>query len=224
MKFLGDGAAGSPVQVKICGITRAEDARDVVAAGADALGLVFYPPSPRYVSVAAAREIVACVDGGVSVVALFANPEPGEVTGVLDQLAIDLLQFHGTETASFCESFDRPYMKALHVREGVDLACGASPYAKAAALLLDNGSGGKWGGTGECFDWSLVPGELHGQRQPKLGLAGGLCAANVAQAIDRVRPFAVDVSGGVESTPGIKDRHKIAAFIDEVHRAGFEKH
>lgn len=196
-------------RAKICGITTVEDAQAAVAAGADAIGLVFYAKSPRHVTVEEAAEIVASLPPFVDAVGLFVNTDPYEVNSVLSRVRLDLLQFHGDETSFYCQSFGRPYIKALRVRHGVDLLQSAAEYASAKALLLDTYQEGVVGGTGETFDWSLIPGNL-----PKpVILAGGLTPLNVGEAISRVRPYAVDVSGGVEREKGIKDANMIAAFM-----------
>ena len=201
-------------RIKICGITRAEDATAVVDAGADALGLVFYPPSPRAVDIAAAKIIVADVPAFVSVTALFVNPTVEEVQSVLDSVRIELLQFHGDEEDAFCRQFNRPYIKALRVRQASDLVASCLRFPNALGILLDSYKPGVPGGTGETFDWSLVP-----ATPPKpIILAGGLAPENVAAAIEQVAPFAVDISGGVEAAKGIKDHGKINEFVKEVYR------
>jgi len=201
-------------RIKICGITRAKDATAVVDAGADALGLVFYPPSPRAVDIAAAKIIVADVPAFVSVTALFVNPTVEEVQSVLDSVRIDLLQFHGDEEDAFCRQFNRPYIKALRVRQASDLVASCLRFPNALGILLDSYKPGVPGGTGETFDWSLVP-----ATPPKpIILAGGLAPENVAAAIEQVAPFAVDISGGVEAAKGIKDHGKINEFVKEVYR------
>lgn len=199
-------------RVKICGITRPEDALAAVEAGADAIGLVFYPPSPRVVTPEQARAICAVLPPFVTVTALFVDAAEAAVRGLLDRLPIDLLQFHGDEPPAYCECFRRPYMKALRVRPELDLNGQAAGYRSAAALLLDAYRPGVPGGTGETFDWGLIPRDLG----CPVVLAGGLNAGNVARAIARVRPYAVDVSGGVERAKGIKDKAKIEAFMNEV--------
>lgn len=201
-------------RIKICGITRVEDGLACARLGADAIGLVFYPRSPRAVSIEQAQVIVAALPPFVTTVALFVNPERAEVDAVLQTVRPDLLQFHGHETADFCRQFGVRYLKALPVLAGVDLLQSATEYADAAALLLDTPTEA-FGGCGESFDWSLIPAEL-GSR---CVLAGGLDATNVAAAIRQVRPWAVDVSSGVEVKKGIKDADKIAAFIKEIRNA-----
>jgi phosphoribosylanthranilate isomerase len=202
-------------RAKICGITRVEDGLSAVRAGADAVGLVFYARSPRNVELDTAARIVRALPPFVSSVALFVNPSAGDVDAVLRLVRPDVLQFHGEETPEFCRAFGVPYLKAARVRPGVDLLQFASLYADARGLLLDAWSEGAHGGTGERFDWALIPADLP---RPVI-LAGGLTAANVAQAIRAVRPWAVDVSSGVEASKGIKDAARIAAFMKEVRNA-----
>ncbi|UZK03548.1 phosphoribosylanthranilate isomerase [Venatoribacter cucullus] len=205
-------------RLKICGITRPQDAMAVVQAGADAIGLVFYAPSPRAVDIATAQAVVAVVPAFVTVTALFVDPAADEVQKVLDSVRIDLIQFHGDEEDDFCSQFNRPYIKAIRVRQASDVVASCLRFPGALAVLLDSYKPGVPGGTGETFDWSLVPDEL-----PKpIILAGGLTIANLASAIRQVRPFAVDVSGGVEADKGIKDPGKITAFADEVYRVDQE--
>ena len=204
----------SVVRSKICGITRIEDALIAAEAGADAIGLVFYAKSPRAVSIQQARDIVAALPAFVTTVGLFVNASREELNDVLAGVALDLLQFHGDETPAECESYQRPYIKALRVKPGDDIAQLAAPYAKARGILLDTYMPGIPGGTGAAFDWSLVP---RGLPQPVI-LAGGLSADNVQVAIEQVRPYAVDVSGGVEADKGIKDAAKIRAFMQAIGR------
>lgn len=201
-------------RIKICGITRIEDALAAAKAGADAIGLVFYAPSPRAVTPERAAAIVAALPPFVTTVGLFVDAEAAYVHEVLKQVPLDLLQFHGDEDVAYCERFDRPYLKAIRVREGQDLATVAAAWPSASGILLDSYKPGVPGGTGEIFDWSLVP----AQRRWNLILAGGLSADNVAQAITEVQPWAVDVSGGVEAAKGVKDIDKINAFVQEVKR------
>jgi phosphoribosylanthranilate isomerase len=201
-------------RIKICGITRVEDARAAAACGADAIGLIFYRPSPRYVTPEQAREIVESLPAFVTPIAVFVNPERDEVEAAIAAGA-DMLQFHGDESPEFCAGFERPYIKAARIRPGMDLLKYLSPYASARAWMLDAYHGELWGGTGSAFDWSLVP--THAARP--IVLSGGLTAANVADAIRRVRPYAVDVSTGVESAKGVKDAGRIAAFVAGVRNA-----
>lgn len=198
-------------RVKICGITRRQDAEFSVEMGADALGFVFYPPSPRAVTVIEAKEILLQSPLFVSVVALFVNATPEEVNICINTLPIDVLQFHGDESPEYCGQFGKPYLKAVSMRDGMDLADIADQYSSAEALLLDSYQVGIPGGTGRTFDWSLI------QKIDKpIILAGGLTADNVAVAIKQVQPYAVDVSGGVEESKGIKSNMKISAFMQEV--------
>jgi phosphoribosylanthranilate isomerase len=196
-------------RVKICGITRVEDALAAARAGADAVGLVFHAASPRYLTAEQARAIVQALPAFVAAVGLFVDAEPSAVRAILNQVPLDLLQFHGRETPEQCRSYGRRYIKALAMRPDLEVAREAGAYPDAAAILLDADKAGAAGGTGETFDWARVPAGL---AQPLI-LAGGLTPANVAAAVARVRPYAVDVSGGVERSPGIKDADKIAAFI-----------
>jgi len=205
----------SVVRSKVCGITRIEDALLAVAAGADALGFVFYSKSPRAVSIERARGIIAALPPFVTTVGLFVNTDRRELTRLLDGLPLDLLQFHGDETPSDCAGYQRPYIKALRIKPGDDVTQLAAPYADASGILLDTFVPGIPGGTGAAFDWSLVP---HKLSQPVI-LAGGLTPQNVFAAIEQVRPYAVDVSGGVEASKGIKDAGKVEAFLREVRRA-----
>lgn len=202
-------------RVKICGITRVEDALAAAHAGADAVGLVFVAASPRRVSADQAAAIVAALPPFVSSVALFVNPTASEVSAVLETLRPDLLQFHGEEPPEFCAAFGIPYLKAVRVRPQTDLLQYANVYAGARGLLLDAYHPSSHGGTGQRFDWDLIPPDL---TRPII-LAGGLTPENVAQAVRRVRPWAVDVSSGVEVDKGIKDAGRIAQFVREVRNA-----
>ncbi|MFA5081151.1 MAG: phosphoribosylanthranilate isomerase [Hydrogenophilaceae bacterium] len=199
-------------RIKICGITRAEDGLAAARLGADAIGLVFAEKSPRRVDLARAAEIGRALPPFVVTVALFVNPDPAEVAAVVRDLRPSLLQFHGEEAPAFCRAFQVPYLKAIRVRPETDLLQCASDFADAAGLLLDAYTPVAHGGTGHRFDWSLIPAGL----PLPVVLAGGLEAGNVAEAVRRVRPWAVDVSSGVESAKGIKDAAKVAAFINEV--------
>ena len=199
-------------RVKICGITRPEHARAAAGAGADAIGLVFYEPSPRFVSVARAHAVCAALPPLVSVVGVFVNPAPREIEAAVDALPVDLLQFHGDEPPALCAGAGKPYVKAVRVRSRADVVDAAARYPDARALLLDAHHDALWGGTGKRFDWSEAPGDVG---RP-LVLSGGLTPENVAGAIRLVRPFAVDVSGGVESAPGEKDPERMERFLREV--------
>ena len=202
-------------RVKICGITRVQDALEAVRCGADAIGLVFYAASPRHVSVQQAQQIVAALPPFVSVVALFVNAMPAEIETVLSQVRIDIVQFHGDETAADCERIKLPYFKAIRVKSDTNLLQCALDFFSASALLLDTYSEAAYGGTGHVFDWDLIPKNM---TKPMI-LAGGLIAENVGLAIQKVKPYAVDISGGVEVSKGIKDADKIAAFMLAVQAA-----
>ncbi len=196
-------------RVKICGITRREDALAAAWLGVDAIGLVFYPKSPRAVSIEQARAIVRDLPPFVSVVALFVDAQSEAIHRVLDQVAIDMLQFHGDERPADCARFGKPYLKAVRMQEDVDVAGFASAYGDAAGLLLDAYVTGVPGGTGVRFEWSRVPRNVG---KPII-LAGGLSPDNVGQAVAQAQPYGVDVSGGVEAEKGVKDVAKMAAFI-----------
>ncbi|MFW5427123.1 MAG: phosphoribosylanthranilate isomerase [Methylophagaceae bacterium] len=198
-------------RVKICGITRRQDAEFAVEMGADALGLVFYAPSPRAITIAQAQDMVIGLPPFVSIVALFVDADSDYVKACMAALPISILQFHGDESAEYCEQFNHPYMKALRMRDGIDLKAAAKRYTSASAILLDSYQPGVPGGTGQVFDWSLVA-----NINVPVILAGGLDAENVAQAIKQVEPYAVDVSGGVELSKGIKDKDKVRKFMQEV--------
>ena len=200
---------------KICGITRPEDALVVASQGADAIGLVFYPPSPRNVSIEQARAVIAALPPFVTTVGLFVDADETAVTAILDEVPLDLLQFHGEEEEAYCNSFGRPYFKAVRMAEDVDLVAEAGRFSSAKALLLDSYQKGVPGGTGHAFDWARIP---EGLDKPII-LAGGLGPENVVEAIRTVRPYAVDVSSGVEAAKGIKDAEKIIAFMRGVERA-----
>lgn len=202
----------SGVRSKICGITRIEDALAAVDAGADAIGFVFYAKSPRAVSVEQARAIIAALPPFVTTVGLFVNISRCELTEILEIVPLDLLQFHGDETPEDCDGYHRSYIKALRVQAGDDIAASCRAYSRASGILLDTYVAGVPGGTGEAFDWSLIPQTL----SKPIILAGGLTPDNVAQAIAQVRPYAVDVSGGVEMSKGIKDHDRIRAFMHAV--------
>jgi phosphoribosylanthranilate isomerase len=205
----------SATRIKICGITRPQDALAAAAGGADAIGMVFYPESPRAVSAAQAREIVAVVPPFVTVVGLFVDEPADAVRRTLEDVPVDLLQFHGDETPDYCSQFARPWIKALRVRAETDVAGECERYHSGRGVLLDTWHEGKAGGTGKTFDWEL------GRVSTSLPvvLAGGLDADNVGGAIKALRPAAVDVSSGVESAPGIKDAAGIRQFIGAVRQA-----
>lgn len=200
------------VRIKICGITRLADAHCAVALGADALGFVFYQKSPRNVTVQQVRGIIDELPPFVTKVALFVDPKEEQVRQVLSKLPIDVIQFHGEESAHFCQSFGYPYIKAIRVAAGSKLLEESSRYGSAAAILLDSHVEGVAGGTGRIFDWSLIPTTIS---QPVV-LAGGLNADNIDEAIRTVKPFAVDVSGGVERAKGVKDGKAMQRFIKAV--------
>ncbi len=199
-------------RVKICGITSVEDALTAVAYGCDAIGLVFYAPSPRYVSLEKAAEIVAALPPFVSAVGLFVDATQDKVKSVLAAVNLDCLQFHGNETPAQCRAYGVHYMKAIRVQPDTNLLQYEIDFYDAKALLLDTYVEGLVGGTGQAFDWNLIPKTL----TKPIVLAGGLTADNVALAIKQARPYAVDVSGGVEKSKGIKDAAKIAAFMKNV--------
>jgi phosphoribosylanthranilate isomerase len=201
-------------RIKVCGITRRQDARAAAEAGADAIGLVFYPPSPRYLSTERAVEIRDALPPFVQTVALFVNADAAQVAQVLQRVRPAMLQFHGEETPEFCAQFGTPFVKACRVKPGVDALEYLRPYSRAAAWLFDSYVP-EYGGVGERFDWSLLPAA---HERPVI-VSGGLSRENVAEAIRRVRPWGVDVSSGVESAKGVKDAGKIAAFIAEVRNA-----
>ena len=201
-------------RIKICGLTREEDVDAAVAAGADAIGFVFYPPSPRYIAPQRAAELARRIPPFVDVVGLFVNEAPELVRAACEALPINVLQFHGDEDAAYCRQFARPYLRAARVRPGLDLVEFASSFPDARGVLLDAFVEG-YGGGGHVFDWTLIPSNLPSY----LVLSGGLTADNIGDAIRRVRPVAVDVSSGVEAGKGIKDHSKIAAFVAAVRKA-----
>ena len=201
-------------RIKICGLTRLEDLQVALQAGADAIGLVFYPPSPRFVDLKTAAELARAVPPFVTIVGLFVNTNPALVKETLAAVPIHLLQFHGDEDEDYCRQFDRPYMKAARVKPGMDLVQYVADFPSAQAILLDAFVDG-YGGGGKVFDWTLIPQKL----AKPIVLSGGLDAGNVGEAIVRVRPAAVDVSSGVEAAKGIKDAEKIRAFVAAVRSA-----
>lgn len=199
-------------RIKICGITRESDALAASEAGADAIGMVYYPKSPRAVNLAQAQRISRVIPPFISTVVLFVNPTAGEVRAVISKVQPDLLQFHGDETSKFCLQFERPYIKAVRAKSAAYLEQQFTAHSDCRGYLVDTYVEGVAGGTGKRFDWAL----LEGLPTDKLILAGGLDASNVSQAITTVNPCAVDVSGGVEMSKGIKDASKMAAFISAV--------
>ncbi|WP_043315492.1 phosphoribosylanthranilate isomerase [Microbulbifer sp. HZ11] len=203
------------MRVKICGITSVEDARLAVDAGADALGLVFYPPSPRHVTAERAAEIASAVSPFAVLTGLFVDAHPQDVEDILKLVPLNLLQFHGDENAPYCRQFHRPYMKALRMKPGLDPVEAMAAYPDARGILLDAYRKGVPGGTGDTFDWQRVP---QGSDRHII-LAGGLNLENVAEAIAAANPHGVDVSGGVEAAPGRKDPHKVRAFIRAARNA-----
>lgn len=206
----------SSVRIKICGLRSPEQALAAVAAGADAIGLNFHGASPRAVELSAAREICAVLPPFVTTVGLFVDAREADIEAVLDALPLQMLQFHGDEDEANCRRWQRPYLKALRMRAGLDIRAAMAAHGRATGILLDSYRPGVPGGTGEVFDWDRIP-----QQRPRpVVLAGGLTASNVAEAIRRVRPWAVDVSGGVEREPGVKDPAAMEAFVRAVRAAG----
>ncbi|PPC95317.1 MAG: phosphoribosylanthranilate isomerase [Methylotenera sp.] len=201
-------------RVKICGITNVTDAFVAIKHGADAIGLVFYEASPRNVTIQQAAEIARSVPPFVSVVGLFVNANPSFIQEVITNVELDLIQFHGDEKQADCTPYKLPFIKAVRVKPDTNLVQYAADFPDAKALLLDTFTEGMVGGTGQVFDWKLIP---HNIDKPII-LAGGLKAENVSLAIQTVKPYAVDISGGVESAKGIKDAAKIAAFMQQVER------
>ncbi|MGH8551257.1 MAG: phosphoribosylanthranilate isomerase [Methylococcales bacterium] len=213
-KISNNGNGPGRTRVKICGFTRKADAYCAAMLGVDAIGLVFYPESPRAVSVDLAREIVSGLPPFVSVVALFVDEKPGRIHEIIENVTVDLLQFHGDESPEFCASFAVPYIKAIRMDARVDIGEIERRYSAARGLLLDTYHPEQKGGTGLRFDWTRIPGHA---RMPII-LAGGLNAENVSGALESAHPFGLDVSSGVELGKGIKDRDKMAAFLAKVHR------
>ena len=207
------------VRVKICGITVIEDAMAAVDAGADAIGLVFYKHSPRYVDIETAAAIAVTVPPFVSKVGLFVNADQSTIKDVLSNVQLDLIQFHGSESPAECEGFDMPYIKAVNVDSDLDYAESEARYHTAAALLLDTHVKGVPGGTGQSFDWTRIP----SRRNKPLILAGGLTAENVGNAVRLVQPYAVDVSSGVETSSHKKSTQRINAFLEAVRLADSNK-
>jgi phosphoribosylanthranilate isomerase len=203
-------------RVKICGITQTEDALACVAHGVDALGFVFYEASPRFVEIEKTQEIVNKLPPFINKVALFVNANTKIVERHLKSLSIDVLQFHGDEEEAFCNSFGKPYIKAIRVQQDTNIMAFAEQYDTASGLLLDAFDAKQYGGTGQTLDWSVLPKNCH----LPLILAGGLSDKNVAEAIHATHPYAVDVSSGVEASKGIKDHQLIKQFLQEVRRVG----
>ncbi len=202
------------VRIKVCGVTSVADARAVALSGADSIGLMFYEKSPRHVTIRQAAEIVRSLPPFISVVGLFVDADDVDIENVLSNVPLTLLQFHGNETESQCSRWGHRYIKAFRVKPDVSVSEMVAPYFSASGYLLDSYRKGVPGGTGEKFDWQLVPDNLD---KPVI-LAGGLEPGNVAEAIRQVRPYAVDVSSGVESSPGFKDQKKVNAFIKATGR------
>ncbi len=204
------------VRIKICGITRAEDALAAVALGADAIGLVFYEASHRVVNAAKAREIVHLLPPFISKVGLFVDANESYIRKVMAEVSLDVLQFHGDESVEDCRRYEKPYIKAIKMREAMDFHQQIAEYPDASGILIDTYVEGEAGGTGEVFDWGLIPQDITGKA---IILAGGLSPYNVADAILKTKPYAVDVSSGVEQDKGIKSKEKMQAFIREVKYA-----
>ena len=203
-----------PVKIKFCGITREQDAQAAVACGADAIGFVFHPASARYVAPQVARQIARDLPPFLCKVGLFVNVTSGEIARVVDLVGLDIVQFHGDEAPAECARSPRPWIKALRVAPGLDLAAACARYSAASAWLFDTYDASLYGGTGRAFDWRRIPTE---SARPVI-LAGGLTVENVAGAIAAARPYAVDTSGGIEAAKGIKDRDKMQRFVAEVRR------
>ncbi|NOQ76420.1 MAG: phosphoribosylanthranilate isomerase [Methylococcaceae bacterium] len=199
-------------RIKICGFTQVKNAVEAAHLGVDAIGLVFYPPSPRNVSIEQAVNIVNALPAFVTVVALFVDAQEAQIRDILSKVSIDCLQFHGDETVEACRLYKKPYMKAVRMKPGLDVMALAEEYNDASALLLDAYHPGIKGGSGSQFDWELIP----AQCPLPVVLAGGLQVDNARQAVETVRPYALDVSSGVESSKGIKDVAKMAAFIQAI--------
>lgn len=202
-------------RIKICGITHVEHAIHAAELGVDALGLVFYPPSPRHVELAQAAEIAAALPAFVTAVGLFMNPDEATVRAALNAVPLEVLQFHGEESADFCRQFGRPYLKSVPMGGKIDAVQYASQYPDARGVLLDSNAVGQAGGSGHTFDWGKIPTNLP---QPLI-LAGGLNPDNATAAVQQVRPYAVDVSSGVEQAKGIKDSARMTAFVQAIHAA-----
>ena len=205
-------------RVKICGITRPDDGVEAARLGVDAIGLVFYEKSPRHVTIEQAKVICEALPGFVTVVSLFLDADAEQVNHVLAACPIDLIQFHGKEGADFCQSFDRPYIKAVGMADNKELAIAMEQYSTAKGLLLDSHITGEAGGSGETFNWDNIP----QQYRNSIILAGGLRPENIAEAIRKVQPYAVDLSSGVESESGIKDAALMAQLMNEVRKVNCE--
>lgn len=202
-------------RVKICGFTRVEDALSAARLGVDAIGLVFYPPSPRNIEISKAVEIVSALPAFVTIVALFVDAKKAQINDVLARVPVDCLQFHGDESPESCRVYGKPYMKAVRMKPETDLHAIANQFHDASALLLDAYHPGIQGGSGSRFDWDVIPADL----PLPIVLAGGLTADNAGEAIASVKPYALDVSSGVEVTKGIKDAEKMAAFMRTTYHA-----
>ena len=202
-------------RIKFCGITRLSDALEAAHLGVDALGFVFYPDSPRYIEPSKAAEIIEQLPAFVSCVGLFVNSPQKTVEQVIQLSKIDTLQFHGDEKPEYCTAYDLPYLKAIRMKPETDLLKLANTYQSASALLLDSYTKGIPGGTGNTFDWAVIPASV----SKPIILAGGLSSDNVASAIKQINPYAVDTSGGIEQAKGVKDAAKMAAFVNEVNNA-----
>lgn len=200
------------LRVKICGMTRREDILQASSLGADAIGFVCYEKSPRFVGLEKARQLLTELPPFLAVVAVLVNPDKGFVQDLLQALPVTMLQFHGEESAAFCEQFHKPYIKAVPALTGEQIEKAAREYASASALLLDTPSSDQKGGTGRCFDWSIIPEQL---QKPYI-LAGGIDETNLSQALASSKPYAVDLSSGVESSPGVKDLDKMTRFFKAV--------
>lgn len=200
-------------RIKICGITRIEDALAAASAGADAIGLVFYSKSPRAVSIAQAKAICAELPPFITVVALFVDAKHADIDEILRSVPVDVLQFHGNETPDQCDKYGKPYIKAIRMRHDADLLAAVTQFHSAQGVLVDSYHPEEAGGTGETFDWTRVPADL----EIPVILAGGLTPENVAMAIKQLHPYAVDVSSGVEKSKGVKDVEKIHAFVTAVN-------
>lgn len=203
------------VRVKVCGITRSEDAQSAIKAGVDAIGFVFWPQSPRYIDPESAYRIASRIPSFITVVGVYVDPDAFWVEQTIQKVKLNLLQFHGDESPEFCNQFSHPYIKAIRVKQDTDLLQYAERYKTAKGLLLDTYAADMPGGTGHAFDWRLIP-----QHLPlPLILSGGLDSSNVSMAIKQTRPWAVDVSSGVEAAKGIKDEKKIFAFMQGVKQS-----